>query len=96
MDFEWDETKSQRTRAKRGIDFNFALLVFDDPHRIDRPDERKPYGEDRRQTIGLIGDDVYFVVYTMRGKRTRIISARKAHDNEEEDYRTTLGATSVD
>jgi hypothetical protein len=91
MEFEWDEIKSKRTEAARGFNFLFAQRVFDDPNRIDRIDQRRAYGEERRQTIGRIGPEVYFVAYTTRGAVVRIISARKAHDNEQDDYQAALG-----
>ncbi|MDX2143385.1 MAG: BrnT family toxin [Rhodospirillaceae bacterium] len=91
MEFEWDAGKSERTRAARGFNFSFAKRVFDDPRRIDRPDLRRDYGEDRRQTIGDIDGEIYFVVYTPRGGVVRIISARRAHDNEKRAYGATLG-----
>ena len=41
--------------------------------------------EDRWQTIGLV-DKVIFVVFTEQGETTRIISARKADENEKRIY----------
>lgn len=96
MEFEWDEKKERWTREARGFDFDFASRLFNDPHRIDRPDNRRAYGEARRQTIGRIGQTVYFIAYTMRNGVVRIISARNAHDNEEKNYWNTLGATPDD
>jgi uncharacterized DUF497 family protein len=87
MQFEWDEPKSDATLASRGFDFAYAALLFDDPHRIEREDVRNDYGEPRWQTIGEIEGRVFLVVYTIRGSATRIISARRAHDNEEKEYR---------
>ena len=33
MEFEWDESKRQKTLFERGIDFIDAALVWDDPLR---------------------------------------------------------------
>lgn len=87
MQFEWDEEKSEATLALRGFDFAHAALIFDDPCRIEREDVRKDYGEPRWQTIGEIDRRVFLVVYTLRDQSVRIISARRAHDNEEGTYR---------
>ncbi|MBM3504767.1 MAG: BrnT family toxin [Alphaproteobacteria bacterium] len=87
MEFEWDEHKSASTRARRGFGFDYVVRVFLDPERIDRVDDRRDYGEIRYQTIGRIGDRVFMIAYTVRGKRIRIISARRAHDHEERTYR---------
>lgn len=86
MQFEWDEAKSDATFEARGFDFAYAALLFDDPFRIEREDDRIDYGEPRWQTLGLIEGEVIFVAFTMRGDVTRIISARRAHDNEERQY----------
>lgn len=87
MEFEWDEAKSDATFARRGFDFAYAALIFEDPIRIERRDGRRDYGEPRWQTIGAIEGRVFFVAYTFRGQRLRIISARRAHDTEEREYR---------
>lgn len=86
MEFEWNEAKSDETYAARGFDFAYAALLFDDPHRIEREDLRRDYGEPRWQTIGSIDGRVFFVAFTLRGAAVRIISARRAHDNEEREY----------
>ena len=84
--FEWDEAKRTANLEKHGLDFVEALGVFDDARRIERPDERRPYGEDRKQCIGAVGNVVMFVVYTRRADVLRIISARKASSHERKTY----------
>lgn len=86
MEFEWDTVKSDRTYAARGFDFAYAVKVFLDPRRIERRDDRRDYGEERRQVIGVIEGRLFFVAYTLRGRGIRIISARRAHENEERAY----------
>ncbi len=71
MIFEWDEAKSEATYQLRGFDFAYAALVFDDPHRIERLDDRKDYGEPRWQTFGQIEDRVFMVAYTPRASAIR-------------------------
>jgi len=87
MIFEWNETKSQWTLKERGFDFAFMAQVFEDKRRLERVDGRRDYGEERRQTIGEVDGEVYFVAFTVRDNVVRIISARKAHDHEEGAYR---------
>ncbi len=87
MDFEWDPAKSDATYSLRGFDFVYAVGVFLDGIRVEREDTRRDYGERRYQTIGEIDGLTYFVVFTKRGRRTRIISARRAHDSEDRAYR---------
>ncbi len=92
MEFEWDESKRQSTLLERGIDFYDAVLVWDDPLRQERIDNRKDYGEERYQTIGQGPFGILFVAYTIRcyegGKLVnRLISVRPAKKKEIEQYR---------
>jgi len=61
--------------------------MFDGPvfERIDRR-----HGEERIFAVGLMEDIEIVVVYVMRGKRRRIISARRAHRNERQEYTSRL------
>jgi len=47
----------------------------------------RDYGEQRIVATGKIEDGVLVVVYTRRGRRRRIISARPAKRKERDDYR---------
>jgi len=87
MLFEWDESKRQANLAKHHIDFHDAKRIFDGPV-FERMESR--HGEDRMLAIGLIEDIEIVVVYVMRGKRRRIISARRAHRDERQDYTNHL------
>jgi uncharacterized protein len=87
MLFEWDESKRQANLAKHHIDFQDAKQVFDGPV-FERMESR--HGEERIFAIGLMEDIEIIVVYAMRGKRRRIISARRAHQDERRDYANHL------
>lgn len=88
METEYDNAKNQSNIAKHGIDFVEATNIFSDPDRLDWVDDRKDYGEERRICLGAIPADghVFVVVYTMRGTRNRLISARKANEREQRIY----------
>lgn len=86
MQFEWDTVKAQINFFKHGIDFETATLVFLDEHKIERHDTRYIYDEYRWIVIGLIVPTVVIVVYTDRNDVTRIISARKANEQERAEY----------
>ena len=91
MQFEWDESKRQATLSERGIDFIDAAMVWDDPMRQERVDNRKQHGETRIQTIGRVHFGILFVVYTERvqddgQEAARIISVRKASKRDREEY----------
>lgn len=93
--FEWDQEKNDGNVIKHGISFEVAMLVWQDPYRIDWYDEDNSgynkYGiwEDRYIAIGYV-EDVLYVVYTMRERDNkevvRIISARPAVGDEINDY----------
>ena len=91
MRFEWDEHKSKRNRAKHGVSFETACLVFDDPRALSFQD-RHENGEERWQTVGRIaGAVILLVAHTYRPSDTddeivRIVSARKATPNERRTY----------
>ncbi len=61
MRFEWDEVKSAANRAKHGVGFETAALVFDDPLHISAPD-RVEGGEVRWRTVGAMDGVVLLVV----------------------------------
>ncbi len=85
IQFEWDEEKNKINLQKHGIDFETAMLVFNDRQRIEIYDVEHSIDEDRYDTIGLV-DDVPFVVYTERKQNIRLISARLATNRERSIY----------
>ncbi|MDX8129005.1 BrnT family toxin [Methylomonas sp. OY6] len=86
MHFEWDDTKSETCFRERGFDFAYAAKAFFDPNRLVRADNRRVYGEDRYQLMGMIHQRLFVVVYTPRPESLRIISARKANQREIKFY----------
>jgi uncharacterized protein len=83
MLFEWHEKKREANLAKHLIDFPDATQIFDGP--VFEKAQRR-HGEERVLAIGLMQDVEIVVVYVRRGARKRIISARRAHKDEREDY----------
>ena len=82
---EWDRNKSRNNRAKHGISFETAALVFADDNRIEYYDAVHSLDEERYIVIGLV-HKVLFVVFTIRGETYRIISARIATAQERKIY----------
>jgi len=85
-DFEWDDAKAAANFANHGVSFERARLVFADPFAFGRIDDRVDYGEDRFTLVGMVEGTLIFVVYTERGDRVRIITARRATRHEQNDY----------
>jgi uncharacterized DUF497 family protein len=85
--FEWDDEKALRNLKIRGLSFEEARTVFEDPYSITRRDELNSEFEERFVTIGLsLISRVLFVVHTERVERIRIISAREATPSERAAY----------
>jgi uncharacterized DUF497 family protein len=87
----WDPDKAAINRAKHGLSFETAVLVFDDPLHASKPDPH-PDG-DRWHTIGRVGSVLLLVIHTWPEALSaetepvgRIISARKATARERRAY----------
>ena len=85
LKFEWDEEKAEKNLKKHGIYFEDAARVFFDDNRLDDYDEIHSDDEDRYKIIGKVRE-ILVVIYTERGDRNRIISARQADKDEEAEY----------
>lgn len=83
-EFEWDDRKAARNARDHGITFDMARLAFDDPDWINREDPDPD--EERYRRLCRLDDRVLVVVWTQRGKRIRIISARPANKHEQQVY----------
>jgi uncharacterized DUF497 family protein len=90
--FEWDPAKNRINERRHGLRFEQVLPAFDDPDAIEVPHER--HGEERWRLIASLPRTplVVVVVYTERGDRDRIISARLATPLEEAAYRARRGS----
>ncbi len=86
MEVEFDPDKARSNLKKHRVSFAHAEQVLRDPMAltIGDPDAE---GEPRFVTLGMDAlGRVLVVVYTPRGERIRIISARKASAGEAEQY----------
>ena len=88
-DFEWDDAKAEANFKKHKISFEDAAKAFADPFGFIEQDLTEDYGEDRFMTVGIVGGLLIAVIYTERGDRVRIISARKANTHEQRAYRSS-------
>ena len=86
-EFEIDPVKAAENWTKHKVRLETGALVFVDPLRVERRDdsEGNTSGEERWQTLGKV-DKVLFVVYTERGEKTRLITARIANKAEKRSY----------
>lgn len=88
MQFEFDTEKETANRAKHGVDFSTAHLVFADPRIILAYDAAHSAGEPRFYATGFDGRGILTVRFTRRGDAVRIIGAgywrkqRKIYENQ--------------
>jgi uncharacterized DUF497 family protein len=87
QDYEWDTNKAAANLRKHGVDFADAATVFLDECAIRVRDQISSLDEDRFVILGMsVPGDLLVVVYTWRGDRIRIISARQATPRERKSY----------
>lgn len=82
--FEWDKLKNQKNFEKHGISFEIAVEVFEDISGYEVT--RIVDDETRIKYVGSLDGLVLSVVYTKRGSKFRIISARCASKTERRIY----------
>ncbi len=85
-EFEWEENKARSNLDKHGVAFEEAVEVFFDPfYQLGEADTSNR--EERDFIIGYsLSQRLLLAVYTERGARTRIISARTATRSERKLY----------
>jgi hypothetical protein len=87
MIFEWDRHKTASNRTKHGISFMEAATVFRDPLGRITDDPRHSDAEQRYVILGHSrAMRLVTVMFTERGEAIRIISARRATQQERRDY----------
>jgi hypothetical protein len=90
---EWDDKKADANLRKHKVGFPEASTVLDGPYVTVEPDVGHAVTELRWLATGLsIRGQVLLVVFTMRGERARIISARKATWAERREYESQFGS----
>jgi uncharacterized DUF497 family protein len=87
--FDWDRAKARQNELKHGVSFADTFGVFEDPNALTMED--REHGEERFVTTGMDAfGRLLVVVYTWRGEKVRIISARKANHGEVQQYEGKL------
>jgi len=89
MAVEWDPAKAKANLRKHGIHFADAVTALEDARAMSVGDEKDD--EERWITIGMDSlARILVVVYTWRGERIRLISARPATPRESRQYEDLL------
>ena len=86
MTFEWDEKKNRKNKAKHVVSFEQAAKVWKDPKRIVFYDEEHSTDEERWIVLGVSGVVLFVVFVEKTEENVRLISARKANNEESKRY----------
>ena len=82
MTFEFDPLKSASNKAKHGIDFVEAQALWQDDGLAESMSKVNLAGEVRFLAIGRIDGKHWTAICTFRGMSVRIISVRRARQEE--------------
>ncbi len=89
IEFDWDERKRLANIEKHGIDFFGATRIWAGTV-VEVPSHGRR-DEQRFIAYGAVAGHVIAVVYTWRGDRRRLISARRATRDERKNYARAIG-----
>ncbi|MBI5921470.1 MAG: BrnT family toxin [Betaproteobacteria bacterium] len=76
---------------KHGYDFKDASQVIEGPDKVTFEDKRFDYDEQRFITLGMLRGAVVVIATAETEEDIRVISMRKAEQNEEKIYYANLG-----
>lgn len=85
--YEWDQDKREVNLNKHGVDFADIEHFQWDSALVGRSDR---HGETRYIGVGYLQDRLYVVVFADRESATRIISLRRASQEERQRYAATI------
>jgi len=81
--FEWDNANLDKSYLKHGVLTKETEEVFVNNGSFVLPDINHSQAEERFIIIGkTLNKSNLFIVFTLRGKKVRVISARKMHKKE--------------
>ncbi|MGQ0675780.1 MAG: BrnT family toxin [Rhodospirillales bacterium] len=95
--FEWDERKRWANLTKHGFDFRDVPKMWQG--RLLIGPARRVGEEQRWKAIGIINVRIVAAIFVRRGGAIRVISARRARDDEKEAFihhASDSGASSQD
>lgn len=83
LEFAWDENKRIATIEKHGIDFAQVIEIFESDHLII---PARSETEDRFAAVAKWNGMMVTVIFTKRDDLIRLITARRARQNERDLY----------
>ena len=96
IEFEWDKWNLDKSYLKHGVLPKETEEVFTDDESIVLPDVKHSQKEERLIIAGkTLSREYIFVVFTLRGNKARVISARRMHKREVMKYEKIKKDTKV-
>lgn len=90
LEFEWDKGNFDKNLLKHNVTNQETEEAFFDTNKVTFPDIIHSSEEERLRIIGKTKKErLLFIVYTKRGKKIRIISARDVNRKEVSLYEKT-------
>jgi uncharacterized protein len=89
-DFEWDENKREKNLDAHKLDFAAVAQLFSGNY-IRKRGRAGQGGEERWMATGIVHGVYATAIYTMRGDTVRMISLRRARDDERRHYQEIFG-----
>lgn len=90
LDFEWHPVKAAANLKKHNVSFDEAKTVFGDKRQLEVPDHEHSFDERRYLAIGRSEKGrILTLVFSERGTKIRLISARTAEPWEKREYENT-------
>ena len=96
FEFEWNKGNIDKNLEKHGVENKEAEEIFFDEKRFIFKDKLHSFGEERFRIIGKTKKKrLLFIVFTKRGRKIRIISARDINKKEVFLYEEKISPSKV-
>lgn len=86
VQIEFDSTKREKGLKKHELDIADFSRIFEHPA-LEYESKQTHHKEKRVTVVGVLRGKSVTAFYTRRGKNYRVISIRKARDNEKKHYK---------
>lgn len=96
ISFEWDKGNIDKSYQKHGVSPKEAEEIFVSEELLVLPDKKHSNTEKRHIALGRTQErKSLFVVFTLKGKKIRVISARRIHKKEVQKYEKAQKHTKI-
>jgi hypothetical protein len=86
VQIEFDSNKREKALEKHELDMADFSRIFENPA-LEYESKQTHHKEKRVTVVGVLGGEFVTAFYTKRGKNYRVITLRKARENEKKQYK---------